>query len=92
MASFQDLAEEYAARLRGAFDEQAEINEIATEIGGLIYTSTKNGISKADKLRIVELIEEEFSISNQTGRVGILKEADNRKYLDLVKDLKDLLG
>jgi len=90
MASTQDLARDYARRLRTASDQKAEVQAIAAEIDSLTYTDTGGPITFIDKQRIVEGMNEEFSISTK-GATGILKEADNKKYLDLVKELQKLL-
>lgn len=92
-SSPKQLAERYLLRLRDASDPSVEIENIAFEIKKLTYENG-NTISKETRLSIADLMEWSLPPSKVTsgGSVGILKESDNKKYLDLVKSLKGLLG
>ncbi len=94
MASFREIADGYLQRLVDARDEQAEISAIAADIHALTYQESGRSISAGDKLVIVEIMEGRLSAPKPTpiGRVGILKEADNKRYLVLVSSLRNLLG
>jgi hypothetical protein len=94
MAGKKELAGKYATRLRVASNKAAEVREIAREIDKLTYSESNKSISKADRLEIVAFIEIDLALQSQEtdGTYGILKEADNKKYLELVKALKELLG
>lgn len=95
MASFDELADEYARDLRDATDRASEVRRVARSINGLTYISSGQPLTNEAKLRIADLIKEKLLESTTTtddqGRVWILKEADNKKYLELVGALKKLL-
>lgn len=95
-SSKKQIADLYAKQLRDAPSHEAEVEEI-TKIAGalddLIYTESQEPISYDDKIEIVGLMELEFAISkrNASPNEFILKESDNKRYLDLVKALKGLI-
>lgn len=92
MATFREVADDYVQRLIDAADAREEVRSIAAEIKNLSYESGKS-LSAEDRIAIVEIMASEFSPEKRRiGRVGILKEADNKHYLQLVQALRVLLG
>lgn len=94
MAKFLEIANGYALRLRTASDKTAEVEKIAGEINDLVYTSTNEPLSAAAKTRLVEMVQGELfdpQWRDPQGRTWILKESDNKRYLELVKALNNLL-
>jgi hypothetical protein len=91
MASFQELAVEYANRLRSMTD-RSELRQLATELNSLTYAKDSAQLSTGDKQKIVNLIITELSPPRSAGHGPVLKEADNKRYLELVKLLKELTG
>lgn len=100
MSTKAELAQRYVARLREAVGEsadvqQAEVEAIAKEIKSLTWTETRKPLTDEERLDIVEAMgaEVDRAGSRRSGEVvGILKEADNKRYLALVKALRGLLG
>ena len=88
MASIEQLAEQYEQRIRESSAPAAEVQRIATEIEDLTYERTGAPISNADKDHLLEAM----AGRRQGNAVGILKEADNKHYLNLVGKLRNLLG
>ena len=78
MPSKDELAKEYAARLKASVNKEHEAKEIYEEIKGLKYVSTGAKLTKEDKKGLLELI-----IGKIRGPV-IIKEADNHDYLQLI--------
>lgn len=94
MATLEELAKEYADTLRSSEDAAAEVKRIAREIDGLYYPSSGQRLPGHQKLRLVDMIRDQLlaeKTAADSGLVWILKEADNKKYLELVAALKKLL-
>ena len=80
MATFKELAEQYAEAINSSVyqdDKAAEV--VVRDIGGLVYKGSQKSLSEDDKEKIVEL----------TGLA--LKGRDNQNYLQLVNHMLSLL-
>ena len=87
----KEWGEKYARRIEASADPQAEVQAVANAINGLVYTSDNSPISAADKKLIVDLIEDELKQGPREGLVWIQKEAENKRYLQLVQSLRLLV-
>lgn len=87
MATYNELAKQYLQQLREAADKKSEVQRIVKDINELIYSLSKDPLSKEDKIKIVELMRESLN-------EGIItKAADNTEYLNLIAQiLKDIGG
>ena len=91
--TFDEHAQQYADRLNEAQDPKAEATTIANEISSLRYKGSGKPLSDADKEKITQLIgTKRPTTQQQEGEIGIIKEADNKRYLDVARALRDLLG
>ncbi len=95
MASSEELAQEYAKQIHDSVNPASEVHKVAEKINSLVFTRTQAPLSKSEKDEIADLIGTILtgrkSVVDNAGRTWILKEADNKKYLELVGALKDLL-
>ena len=93
--SFDELATQYVHSLAETADKDLAIRKIAREINGLAYADTGKHLSVESKLQLVALFQKKLldpdTRTDSQGRHWILKEADNKRYLELVGALKDLL-
>lgn len=80
----QELADSYVQRLRTG---QAGVEEIADEIDRLVWSPSQTPLTQAEKLAIVDLM-----VGKTEGRVYLQKEADNKHFLKIVRELRRLLG
>jgi len=90
-----ELADQYVRDLRSADDKDAEIRRISHSIKSLIYDKDDSPISVEDERRIVDGIRNRLLTENKRvrgeGFTWLLKEADNKRYLELVTMLQALL-
>jgi hypothetical protein len=93
MPTLEQVAESYANRLRGATDKDAEVEEIARNINGLVDEGQRP-ITATVKELIVQSLQGHLidTRTDAQGRARLLKEGDNKRYLELVRALKALLG
>ena len=95
MATLEELAEQYAEKLRSTTNHSYEIEQIALEIRGLVYTNNNSTPITADiRLQIADLVRTKLlhkkTIADD-GRTWIAKEADNKQYLIMVQSLTAML-
>ena len=100
MAKLNDLAKEYAERLRKAPREQrvAVFRSIQSEINDLVYSDTKEKISPEDKADIYESIKSEVrewlgieaAYAAGAGKKILLEHA-NDNLIDLINSIIDKL-
>lgn len=83
----EERAQSYVKRLRTAQDPQAEVEAVAADIRSLVWSSTQEPLTQDEQLAIIDMM-----LRQTEGRVYIQKEADNKRYLALVRDLRRLLG
>lgn len=79
MATKDELAREYARRIRNSNDMFREADIIVDEIKNLAHLEPNKPIYVNDKDEIIELIRENF-----VPTLGFLRGTDNRNYLQLV--------
>lgn len=93
MTTPKEFARQFVERLQNAPDEARAIRSIAEDLSSLVYSSTKEPVSLEYKLQIVNLMADAFPrpTTPSTNYIGILKEADNKRYLQLVQSLRTLL-
>jgi hypothetical protein len=96
MATLAELAESYAARIRVASNKQSAIEGIAREIHSITYAGTDERLDQAAKIRLVSDVSSAISKQIQaarraTGDVEIIKEAENKRYLELAQALMELV-
>jgi len=89
MATFKEHAIAYAERLRGAEDPAAEAERIAAEIQDLKYAKSRKPLSLEDREKIVNYVTE--ALADVRRGPGMIKEADNRRYLEMVQALMTLV-
>ena len=95
MATFEELANGYAQRLRSARDGPAEARAIARDIQGLVYAGSQQPLSDAEISRLLDLIRDRAPAQKtalEGGRVRVIKEADNKNYLALVALVNGVLN
>lgn len=88
-----EYAAHFAKRIRESWAVEDEIRNIASEINSLEWAEDRRPLSYQERLRIAEdtLAKLDAPAPGTTGRVGIRKEADNKKYLAVAAQLKALL-
>lgn len=90
MSTLDELAEEYANRLKSAEDPGAEVQRIARSISGLKYT-TGEELPNAVRQQIVEKIRDRLTRPRTEGGY-MIKEADNKAYLQMLNLLQQLVN
>lgn len=88
MATINEMINKYANRILNSNDKYEETQNVLKEIDKLTYTDTGNEINKEDKLKILKGIQNQI---NPNGRDIILKEAENKSFLELVSHMIALL-
>jgi hypothetical protein len=93
MTTPQEFARQFIERLKRASDGEKELRAIVKEMDSLVYSATKAPVSREYKLRIVDLMNEALPRPLGTPKTvaGFIKEADNKRYLQLVQSLRSLL-
>ena len=102
MPSFNELGNQYFARLINSITPEREFLKILSEIKGLVYSGTNIPLSDEDRAKIVELIISNFKdlkkgeeYSGISGPPTLLEHKEivkcfsNDNYLDLISFIKD---
>ena len=91
MATRRELAEKYAQRLRQASDPKTEAIGVASTILEVTYTDSGEPLSLEDREGLVRQIGTELTEVQPASGGRMLKEADNRRYLEVVQALMALV-
>jgi hypothetical protein len=91
MPSIEELAEEYADRIRDAANKEREIASIASLITGLTYRDGGH-LSISDKEKLVTLVAEGLASKRTRPGGGFITEGENRNTLALVGLLRRAVG
>jgi hypothetical protein len=113
MATFDELAEEYAARIRKAVRRDhiaiaarmiktaadlprtnlaAEMGEIAGEINGLVYSSTKAALSETDKAAIAERVGKKLKLKRPEIVWMVTKGASVQNFLAVLTEIETIIN
>lgn len=93
MASINDLAKEYSDYLRLNKNNPSAINEIASRIKGLVYTSSKKPLSQEDTEKLISEIQSVLSSPKKTKDGYLIVEAeDSSELIKLIQMLRKQTG
>ena len=93
MATFDELALDYASRIVSSDGEALVLRQIASEINGLVYLNTRRPLSLEDKDLLAEKIGAAIPKAKQPrpgGGFSVLG-TDPTAYLAVMADLKRLI-
>lgn len=89
MTTIKELGKEYADKLK-KMPTFFNVNGIASEINKLVYKETGNKIDQNMKVEIIKSIQDAI-INSDDQKYGILKESDNKQYIELINYMYDLI-
>lgn len=82
-----DLVKNYRIRLSYAKDKKQELEKIIEEINNLEYSANNTEISKQDKLKILESLQQSELIESK-----MIFAQSNKEYLELLQTTIKALG